>query len=207
MNFDQAGIQGKVALFSDLENVMHTLEMIRGGQWDWDHVTYDHKFENRDTGDIYYLRVQGYAVKGEVEQPDAEIQLMTPILGHHYYPHGVEYDEEFPDVLVNKCNDKLAQLKELLEGVELVQSESLKTEDVTQLLIEIPGVQNVSELHVWTNGSGQSMMSCHLIIDSDSQSDDVLEQAESKLKNDLGFQQTTLQIHKQSKAETAGNEQ
>jgi hypothetical protein len=38
---------------------------------------------------------------------------MTPLLGKHYYPHGVEYGEgeNFPTSLVNQC-------KKILEGIK-----------------------------------------------------------------------------------------
>jgi len=194
MYFNDSGIDGKIVRFSDLEKIMYTLEMIRGGQWDWERVTYDHKFENRDTGDIYYLRVQGMAIKGEVEQSDAEIQLKTPILGHHYYPHGVEYDEEFPEVLIRKCNDKLGQLKELLDEIEMVPEQSVEISDVTQLLLNIQGVENVSDLHLWKNDSGENTLSCHVFIGPDSDSEQVLREAEQRLNEALGISHTTIQI-------------
>lgn len=205
MYFEKIGIQGKVVRFADLENVMHTLEMIRGGQWDWDRVTYDHKFENRDTGDIYYLRVQGSAIKGEVEESDAEIKLATPILGHHYYPHGVEYNEEFPDVLVRKCNEKLNQLKELLDDVEFVKEEDIQAEDVTQELLSLENVSNVGTLHIWHDHAGHPVLSCHLFIKPGVDADSVLEEAETKLRDTFGFEQTTIQIDRES-AETANQE-
>ncbi|HET7580947.1 MAG TPA: YugN family protein [Bacillales bacterium] len=206
MYFNDLGIDGKIVRFADLENVMRTLEMIRGGQWDWERVTYDHKFENRDTGDIYYLRVQGLAVKGEVEQSDAEIQLKTPILGHHYYPHGVEYDEEFPQVLVKKCETKLRQLKELLEDVEVAQAKSVQVHDVTGALFELSGVKNVGELHMWHNEEGHSVLSCHLIIEPGSDADTVLQEAEEKLTEAFGIEHTTIQIDREGETEPAGSE-
>ncbi|HET7658145.1 MAG TPA: YugN family protein [Bacillales bacterium] len=196
MYFKESNIAGKIVRFADLEKVMYTLEMIRGGQWDWERVTYDHKFENRDTGDIYYLRVQGVAVKGEIEQSDAEIQLKTPILGHHYYPHGIEYDEEFPDVLVRKCNEKLSQLKELLDDIELAPEKTVEISDVTPVLISVPGVINVSNLHLWNNESGEKTLSCHLIVDSDSNADQVLRETEQKLQENFGIEHTTIQIER-----------
>ncbi|HEX6923119.1 MAG TPA: YugN family protein [Bacillales bacterium] len=204
MKFSEQGIQGRIVRFADLENVMRTLEMIRGGQWDWDRVTYDHKFENRKTGDLYYLRVQGSAVKGEVEQPDTEIELMTPILGHHYYPHGVEYDEEFPDALVRKCNEKLSQLSELLDDAELFKTENVQVQDVTQELLALSDVSNVGKLHIWNDESGHPVLSCHLFIKSGANADSVLEEAETKLQEAFGFEQTTIQIEREGTAETAG---
>ena len=55
---------------------------------------------------IYYLRVPGYALKGDVGAKSATLQLMDPYLGKHYYPTGVEYgdDEVYPDNLVAHCN-------------------------------------------------------------------------------------------------------
>jgi hypothetical protein len=38
---------------------------------------------------------------------------MTPLLGKHYYPHGVEYGEgeNFPESLVNQCKKILSDIK------------------------------------------------------------------------------------------------
>jgi hypothetical protein len=116
MQFEDTGIEGKIVLFSLLESMMDTAHFIRGGQWDWDRVTYDYKFEHKDSGDIYYLRVQGIAVEGEVEQPDAKVELKTPFLGKHYYPHGVEYDEDFPQHVLKTCQGKLQDIQVLLES-------------------------------------------------------------------------------------------
>ena len=63
----------------------------------------------------FYLRVQGYAVEGDVDKGNAVIKLLTPILGKHYYPHGIEYDEEFPKNIVQKCEQILSNVKENVE--------------------------------------------------------------------------------------------
>lgn len=205
MYFKEAGIEGKVVQFSDLESIMRTMNMIRGGQWDWERTTYDHKFENRDTGNIYYLRVQGVAIRGEIEQPNAEVLLKTPILGHHYYPHGIEYDEVFPDVLVNKCNEKLSQLKELLDDVGLTETETVEVQDVTEILFDLPGVKNVSEMHIWDEG-GHPVLSCHLIIEPDSSAKEILQTAEQQLQNSFGIEHTTIQIDRENAVEPAKSE-
>jgi hypothetical protein len=51
---------------------------------------YDMKYENQSTGEIFYLRVSVYAIQGEIEDRHAVVRMMTPLLGKHYYPHGVE---------------------------------------------------------------------------------------------------------------------
>ena len=117
MIFENIGFEGKTVQFSVLEHIMESVGFIRAGQWDYERVTYDYKFENMTTGDVFYLRVPAVAVEGVVEQPHAQLKLGTAYLGKHYYPHGVEYDEEFPDDVVNTCKSKLHQLNEHLEKV------------------------------------------------------------------------------------------
>lgn len=193
MNFTETDIQGKVVRFSELENVMEMLHMIRGGQWDWDRVTYDHKFEYRDTGEVYYLRVQGEAIEGELESPDALIQLMTPILGRHYYPHGVEYDEEFSAQLVNRCKEKLAQVEEMVGEVKIVTEKDIKVEDITQKLLGISGVKNIHELHTWPSGESQ-FLTCHLIVETGKDQEKILNQASDILREQFKIERSTIQI-------------
>ena len=52
-------------------------------------------------------------VEGDVGANKAVIQLMTPLLGKYYYPHGVEYGEgeKFPKSLVMQCEKTIKKLK------------------------------------------------------------------------------------------------
>lgn len=115
MKFEDTSIEEVTITFRELEEIMETVGLVRGGHWDWERVTYDYKFENQSNGDVFYLRVPGIAVQGEIEQANAKIQLKTPYLGKHYYPHGVEYDEEFPEYVVNTCKERLSLLEKLLQ--------------------------------------------------------------------------------------------
>lgn len=193
MEFNEFQIEGKVVQFSLLEDVMREHHMIRGGQWDWERVTYDHKFEFKHTGDVYYLRVQGVAVEGEIEQPDAMVQLKTPILGHHYYPHGIEYDETFPEHLVNKCREKLAELEKALAAVETIYHKNLTTEQLTQELLDVSGVKNVKDLHMWTT-HGTPFLTCHLIVENGRSDRQVIQEASERLREKFEIERTTIQI-------------
>ena len=75
-------------------------------------MTYDRKFKLSEG--IFYLRIFGTATEGDVGTHRAVIKLLTPVLGKHYYPHGVEYgkDEVFPQYLVKRCEHILKELKE-----------------------------------------------------------------------------------------------
>lgn len=119
MRFENTEIETLKVEFNALEEVMKKHRMIREGQWDYERVSYDHKFQVREG--TYYLRIQGYPTEGDIGSRKATIQLLTPILGKYYYPHGVEYgeDENFPKHLVEKCNKKLKDMKEDLAAIAL----------------------------------------------------------------------------------------
>lgn len=116
MKFENSGLSNLEVKFSTLQYVAESLGFVHAGQWDYERITFDYKIPSQEVNVTYYLRVQGYAVEGEVPKANAKIKLLTPILGKHYYPHGVEYDEDFPKNVVNKCETKLQQLKEKLEN-------------------------------------------------------------------------------------------
>lgn len=115
MNFEKVGLKGFKSSLDRLDHLMKEFGLIREGQWDYERVTYDRKFQLKEG--TFYLRVQGYAIEGDVGANKATIELITPILGKHYYPHGVEYgeDENFPSHLVNQCENILNDLKVQLE--------------------------------------------------------------------------------------------
>lgn len=117
MKFENLGYENVKADLRKLDALMRSYGLVREEQWDYERVAYDRKFELNEG--VYYLRVLGYAVEGDVGANKATIQLLTPILGKHYYPHGVEYgeDEVFPKTLIQKCENILSELKEKLNEI------------------------------------------------------------------------------------------
>ncbi|WP_453997178.1 YugN family protein [Bacillus nitroreducens] len=119
MKFENTGIENVTIELSRLTDIMTSEGFILAGQWDYERITYDYKFEIK--GDIYYLRVQGYAVEGIIEEnaTGATVKLLAPFVGKYYYPHGVEYgeDEVFPKPLVDQCNRILSNVKQQLDAV------------------------------------------------------------------------------------------
>lgn len=111
MKFENIGLEKTQIDLNRLTYIMEEHGMVLAGQWDYERVTYDRKFELKEG--VYYLRVFGFAVQGDVGTDDATIELMTPILGKHYYPHGVEYgdNEYYPESLVKTCEKLLADIK------------------------------------------------------------------------------------------------
>ncbi|RTX73918.1 hypothetical protein CD117_04855 [Mammaliicoccus sciuri] len=104
MVFDNTGLEKVIIEQELLKDVMNKHGFIAGGHWDYERITYDFKYEISEG--VYYLRIPGYALKGDIGANNATIQLLDPYLGKHYYPTGVEYgdDEVYPDNLVAHCN-------------------------------------------------------------------------------------------------------
>ncbi|PGS48597.1 YugN family protein [Bacillus sp. AFS041924] len=117
MKFENTNLENHVVNVNLLTEIMEELGFVLAGQWDYQRVTYDYKFEQRN--EIYYLRVQGFAVEGHVESSKGKIQLLTPLLGKYYYPHGVEYGEgeSFPESIVAKSKDLLKKAEEQISLV------------------------------------------------------------------------------------------
>ena len=111
MKFENSEFEKLKADLNRLDEVMLDHGLVREGQWDYERVTYDRKFELKEG--VFYLRVRGHSVEGDIGAHRATIQLMTPLLGKHYYPHGVEYGEgeNFPTSLVNQCKKILDEVK------------------------------------------------------------------------------------------------
>lgn len=110
MQFTNTKFNGAVVELTLLTEIMENNHFVLAGQWDYERVTYDYKFEILK--DVYYLRVQGVAVEGDIGSRHAEVKLL-PLLGKHYYPHGVEYgdDETFPTNVLQKANNSYKMSK------------------------------------------------------------------------------------------------
>lgn len=80
----------------------------------------------------------------------------------------------------------------LMEGTP----RSVNTEEIEEVVLSVPGVNNLHDLHIWAITSGVNALSCHIVMDghltiSDCQS--VLRNVEDKLK-EKNIDHTTIQI-------------
>lgn len=117
MKLENTGIDDTVIDISPLSKIMGEHAFIKGESWDYERVTYDYKIGSQEKGVAYYIRIQGYAIEGDVDRGTAVVKLLTPLLGKHYYPHGVEYgeDEEFPANLIERAKGLVKKADEALE--------------------------------------------------------------------------------------------
>ena len=114
MRLENLGIEDIQMDLKPLDHIMGKHAFIRAGQWDYERVTYDYKIGSSEKNITYYIRIQGYAVEGDVDKGDAVIKLITPLLGKHYYPHGVQYAEEenFPENLIERAKNLVSKVQE-----------------------------------------------------------------------------------------------
>lgn len=117
MRFQATGIENNVVGMTLLTELMEGNGFVCAGGWDYERITFDYKFERFD--EIYYLRVQGYATEGDIGAKSATVQLLTPIIGRYYYPHGIEYGEEehFPEYILLKSRELLEKVNDSLKSL------------------------------------------------------------------------------------------
>jgi len=119
MYIEDTGIENIVADLFILDDIMLKHDLIRGGQWDYERVTYDKKYLIKD--ETFYLRIFGYTTDGDVDTRDAIMNLKKPVLGKYYYPFGIEYgeNENFPKSLIKDCEATLKAVNEALKQYNL----------------------------------------------------------------------------------------
>jgi len=118
MKLENLGIDDKVIDITPLDHIMGKHAFIRGENWDYERVSYDYKIKSQEKNVTFYIRIQGEAIEGDVDSKTAIIKLKTPLLGKHYYPHGIEYGEEenFPKNIVERANQLVKTVNEELEA-------------------------------------------------------------------------------------------
>lgn len=78
----------------------------------------------------------------------------------------------------------------LMEGTPIM----INQKDVITALLEIDGVVNVHDLHIWTITSGLDSLSCHILIEDHKDSQIILQEAINKIKTSFKIEHTTIQI-------------
>jgi len=68
--------------------------------------------------------------------------------------------------------------------------------EVKQTLEQIPGVQIVHDLHIWSLTSGLDMLTGHIVIEDDADEQVILQQAIDELYETFKIEHTTIQIEK-----------
>jgi len=85
----------------------------------------------------------------------------------------------------------------LREGVDVLMEAApahLDVDEIRAALLGQPGAEAVHDLHVWTIGSGEVSLSCHVVAGTEPDSGDLLARLQSLLVARFEIEHTTLQI-------------
>lgn len=115
MKFTETGLEENQLKFSIVHYAAESIGFVHADQWDYERAMFDYKMVHHEG--TFYLRVPVYSVKGDIPTPSTIVEIMSPIVGKHYYPHGVEYEgETFPQAIIDKCESKLSLLAKAIQN-------------------------------------------------------------------------------------------
>lgn len=88
----------------------------------------------------------------------------------------------------------------LLEG----RPREMRLPEVARTILEIPGVQEVHDVHIWTLGAGEHALSCHVRIPDMhmEESEKILAEVCARLAHAFGIRHTTVQFERAGLPET-----
>lgn len=88
----------------------------------------------------------------------------------------------------------------LLEGLP----RQMRLPEVARTILEIPGVQEVHDIHIWTLGGEEHALSCHVRIPDMhmEESEKILAEVRARLANTFGIRHSTVQFERAGLPET-----
>lgn len=117
MKIEETGLDEKEAVLADLDDFMEEVGFVRWA-WDYKRATYDYKFEDKESGHTFYLRVPTACIKGEIEEVgkgnESLMKIGQPYIGRHTYPHGLDYAFDFPAYILDSAKAKLKAINDNL---------------------------------------------------------------------------------------------
>lgn len=84
----ESSLENKVFMLIDLENKLKPMGYVIGGNWDYDHGSFDYKID--DEVGYQFLRLPFKAIDGQLDQAGVTVQLGQPFLLGHKYQRGLD---------------------------------------------------------------------------------------------------------------------
>jgi hypothetical protein len=113
MIIENTGLRNMKSDLAHLDEVTEKLGFVR---WQWENyrATYDLKIHDNVGDSEYYLRINARVETGKLENPYSILYLTDVYVGKTSFPHGLDYDIEVPQPVMNTVNEKVSQLKQQL---------------------------------------------------------------------------------------------
>ncbi|RID85378.1 hypothetical protein D1953_11205 [Peribacillus asahii] len=83
-------LEGKTFSLWDLEQKLKPLGYVIGGNWDYDHGSFDYLIDNKEG--YQFLRLPFQAVDGTLDRDGAKVELLRPYLLAHQYEGNLDYE-------------------------------------------------------------------------------------------------------------------
>ncbi|MCM3588440.1 YugN-like family protein [Mesobacillus maritimus] len=83
-----SSIEGQQQRLSDLEAKLKPMGFSIGGNWDYDHGSFDYKISDKDG--YLFLRIPFYAVDGQLDDDVCSVEIQQPFLLSHIYEKGLD---------------------------------------------------------------------------------------------------------------------
>ena len=113
MIFENSVVKGLKSDLARLDEVTSRLGFVRW-QWEYYRATYDLKFEDKQNGKDYYLRINARVVEGKLEDPDAVLVIGDAYMGTATFPHGIDYEAPIPESYIQSAKRILDELSKSL---------------------------------------------------------------------------------------------
>ncbi len=86
ITIENTGIEGFQTTYQKAKDLLYPEGFTIGGGWNYDHGYFDHPLDwETEQGYRYYLRIPVYAMKGEIEEPNAVVELGKPFVIKHEF--------------------------------------------------------------------------------------------------------------------------
>ncbi len=89
-------------------------------------------------------------------------------------------------------------LREAVDVLMEAAPRGVDVEDVRGVLAGVPDVRSVHDLHVWTVGSGQVALSCHVVVPDERKTTSLLSEIYQLLGSRFGIDHATIQVEPES---------
>jgi hypothetical protein len=83
-----SGIEGQQLALSELEEKLKPLGYSIGGNWDYDHGSFDYKISDKDG--YLFLRIPFNAIEGQLDADGCRVEITRPFLLSHVYQKGLD---------------------------------------------------------------------------------------------------------------------
>jgi hypothetical protein len=136
-----SSVEGYQTTYRKLRDLLYAEGFHLGGGYEYDHGYFDHALDwEENEGYHYYLRIPAYALQGELDDPDAIIQLGKPfIIKHEFLKNSNDLTEDIgvASALVNQFTKPIPADQDEIDEKWIVRAKSIMQKIQEKLIQEM----------------------------------------------------------------------